>query len=176
MCFTSCLSRQPFPSLSKTLKDHLSLSSSFPRRIRWTAATYSMKSICPSWEASRRRTDHNTDLSTMLRQVCQILKHVNHADFKMSLYRHYIHSASHRKEVDVTLLASKDRNTLSMYADSSSVELLLIPKIFLNSCKCRFPLGHSLANLRYSSWMFCRVTSFSSPLCTWPIMIKKMSS
>ena len=42
--FTSCLSNLPFPSLSYILKDHLSLASRSPLRIRWSAATYSMKS------------------------------------------------------------------------------------------------------------------------------------
>lgn len=54
MCLTSCLSRQPFPSRSYTLKDHFSLSVSLPRSTRFTAATNSMKSIWPScWEETR---------------------------------------------------------------------------------------------------------------------------
>lgn len=45
-----------------------------------------------------------------------------------------------------TLFVSNDWNTFCTYANSSSVELLLTPKIFLNSWRCRFPLGHSVAN------------------------------
>lgn len=47
---SSCPSRRPLPSLSNTLKDHRSLSSSFPRRTRLIAATYSKKSILLSWK------------------------------------------------------------------------------------------------------------------------------
>lgn len=42
--FTSVLSSLPFPSLSYILKDHLSRSSRLPRKIKWSAATYSRKS------------------------------------------------------------------------------------------------------------------------------------
>lgn len=50
--FTSCLSSLPLPSLSYILNDHLSRSSRFPRRIRWSAATYSRKSSVLSWKQS----------------------------------------------------------------------------------------------------------------------------
>lgn len=54
ICLTSCLSRQPLPSRSYTLKDHFNLSVSLPRSTRFTAATNSMKSIWPScWEETR---------------------------------------------------------------------------------------------------------------------------
>lgn len=42
---SSGLSMQPFPSLSYTLNVHLSLCSSFPRKTRFKAATYSRKSM-----------------------------------------------------------------------------------------------------------------------------------
>lgn len=53
--FTSCLSSLPLPSLSYILKDHLSRSSRFPLKIRWSAATYSRKSSVLSCKKVRQR-------------------------------------------------------------------------------------------------------------------------
>lgn len=49
MRVTSCRSSFPLPSLSYNLKDHLSRSSRFPRRIKLSAETYSRKSKVLSW-------------------------------------------------------------------------------------------------------------------------------
>ncbi|KAA8578247.1 hypothetical protein FQN60_005417 [Etheostoma spectabile] len=59
--FTSCRSSLPFPSLSYILKDHLSLSSRFPRKIRAPRHGLKLKSwerVC-SFSLSRRRVPVN---------------------------------------------------------------------------------------------------------------------
>lgn len=112
-------------------------------------------------EMHRCHVFHEVDLTILRRQqdgghVCQSYCPPASTDimqYPPLCYFHffldsYLFNIMHTRLCYITLFVSKDRNRLSMYAASSSVEFRVIPKILLNSCKCRFPLGHSLANLR----------------------------
>ncbi len=155
----SSLSSRPLSSLSKTLKDHLSLSSSFPRRTRWSAATYSIKSIVLSWKEARYLIMDTSTINVWLDRLRDgICAHKNiflkcfqeHKPCVTLLFLIWLNlhlrtdPCYFNAALYLTWFMSNARKMLSMYCDSGVP--FCTPNILLNSCRYKDPLGHSMMN------------------------------
>lgn len=106
---SSCLEREPLSSLSNTLKVHRSLSSSFPRRTRLIAATYSKKSIFRSYKHKDYNSNPNRSYAWREKQICSYNDSVSILRLKrfpLKQRTHIIHVERSKDVVHVLCLRS----------------------------------------------------------------------